>query len=82
MSYEVTCVRCGGISMRHTSSDKPAMCGHEHHNECDCVCGWCRTGTPWPPPILDASGRFLTSDPHQAPAVRPQGPWNHNTTGE
>jgi len=43
---------------------------------------WRERDTRFDCSIRDQSGRFLTSDPHQAPATRPAGPWNQNTTGE
>ncbi len=78
MTWQHTCPRCGVVSTRHWPLDRMPVCAHDYHDAKDCgVCADCRTGA-----ITDASGRFLTSDPHQAPAARAPGPWDQNTTGE
>ena len=44
-----TCPNCRGVSLRHTSSDKPVTCRCEYHDPDRCGwCGWCRTGTTMP----------------------------------
>jgi hypothetical protein len=48
MTTIVVCPRCHVESIRWMPFR--IVCRHLYHDAADCLlCGWCRTGLPWPP---------------------------------